>query len=110
MRVLAKKSERITHGNKSLKTTLTEAASAASHTKDTFLKRKYNSLVGRQGKKRALIAVDIRCFVPFIPSSKTKNHTQSLIRKYSKPVRAGAVVPHLKLAIKGRGFTGGCQP
>lgn len=52
-----KKSERTTHGNKTLKTALTEAAWAASHTKDSFLRRKYNSLITRRGKKRALIAV-----------------------------------------------------
>lgn len=46
-----------THGNKSLKTTLTECAWAASRKKDCYLRAKYNSLVGRRGKKRALIAV-----------------------------------------------------
>lgn len=46
-----------THGNKSLKTTLTECAWAASRKKDCYLRAKYHSLVGRRGKKRALIAV-----------------------------------------------------
>lgn len=46
-----------THGNKCLKATLTECAWAASKKKNTYLKAKYNSLVGRRGKKRALIAV-----------------------------------------------------
>ncbi|OUL20240.1 IS110 family transposase [Nostoc sp. 106C] len=52
-----KKSERITHGNKSLKTALTEAAWAASHAKDGYFKRKYYSLAARRGNKRALIAI-----------------------------------------------------
>lgn len=52
-----KKSERITHGNKTLKTALTEAAWAASHTKDSYLKRKYFSLAKRRGNKKALIAI-----------------------------------------------------
>lgn len=52
-----KKSGRITPGNKSLKTALVEAAWAASHTKDTYLKRRYGSLVARKGKKKALVAV-----------------------------------------------------
>lgn len=52
-----KKSERITHGNKTLKTALVEAAWAASHTKDSYLKRKYHSLAIRRGNKRALIAI-----------------------------------------------------
>jgi transposase len=46
-----------THGNKSLRTTLTECAWAASRKKDCYLRAKYHSLVGRRGKKRALIAV-----------------------------------------------------
>jgi transposase len=52
-----KKSTRITHGNKYLKTALVEAAWAASHTKDTYLNRKYKSMVARRGPKKALIAV-----------------------------------------------------
>jgi transposase len=52
-----KKSERITYGNKSLKTALVEAAWAASHTKDTYLKRRYASLAARRGKKKALVAI-----------------------------------------------------
>jgi transposase len=52
-----KKSGRITHGSKCLKATLTESAWAASRKKDTYLRSKYQSLVGRRGKKRALVAV-----------------------------------------------------
>lgn len=52
-----KKSERITHGNRSLKTALVEAAWAATHTKDSYFKRRYYALSVRRGKKRALIAI-----------------------------------------------------
>lgn len=52
-----KKNERISEGNKSLKTALVEAAWAASHTKDTYLKRRYGSLAARRGKKKALVAI-----------------------------------------------------
>lgn len=52
-----KKSTRITHGNKYLKTALVEAAWAASHTKDTYLNRKYGAIAVRRGSKKALIAV-----------------------------------------------------
>lgn len=34
-----------------------ECAWAASRTKKTYLRAKYNSLVGRRGKKRAVVAV-----------------------------------------------------
>ena len=40
-----------------LKTALVECAWAASHVKDCYLRKKYESLIGRRGKKRALIAV-----------------------------------------------------
>lgn len=54
---VAKKSSRITHDNKYLRSTLVEAAWAVSHTKGAYLRAKYNSLVGRNGKTKALIAV-----------------------------------------------------
>lgn len=46
-----------THGNKYLKTILTEFAWIASKMKGTYLWAKYRSLVGRRGKKKALVAV-----------------------------------------------------
>lgn len=52
-----KKSSRTTHGNIYLKTLLVQCAWAATRTKNTYLRSKYDSLVGRRGKKRALIAV-----------------------------------------------------
>ncbi|PYV42147.1 MAG: IS110 family transposase [Acidobacteria bacterium] len=44
-------------GNRWLKLTLTEAAHGASHTKNTYLSSQFHRLVGRRGKKRALVAV-----------------------------------------------------
>ncbi len=52
-----KKSGKITKGSKALKSILVQSAWAASRTKDTYLSAKYKSLVGRRGRKRALIAV-----------------------------------------------------
>ncbi|MEA3317233.1 MAG: IS110 family transposase [Bacteroidota bacterium] len=52
-----KKSSRITHGDIFLKTLLVQCGWAATRTKNTYLRSKYDSLVGRIGKKRALIAV-----------------------------------------------------
>jgi transposase len=103
-----KKSERITHGNKSLKTALVEAAWAASHTRDTYLKRKYNSLIARRGKKRALIAVGhkILCAAYFILKNmeeyKEPNDTalmekrkQAQIQRYFKRLHELGVAPRL---------------
>lgn len=51
------KSGRITYGNKYLRALLVEQAWAASRTKNTYFSSKYKSLVGRRGKKRAIIAI-----------------------------------------------------
>jgi transposase len=51
---------RTTHirpGNRHLKRVLVEAANAASHKKNCYLRAKYRRLAGRKGKKRALVAV-----------------------------------------------------
>ena len=45
------------HGNSHLQSTLVECGWGASRKKDCYLKRKYESLVARRGKKKALIAV-----------------------------------------------------
>lgn len=52
-----KKSGATTHGNLYLKTILTEFAWIASKMKGTYLWAKYQSLIGRKGKKKALVAV-----------------------------------------------------
>jgi hypothetical protein len=52
-----KKSGRITFGDKFLRVLIVQCAWAATRTKDTYLRSKYDSLVGRRGKKKALIAV-----------------------------------------------------
>lgn len=51
-----------------------EAGWAASRTKGTYLRSKYESLVGRRGKKRALVAVGhkILCAAYFIIKNKEK--------------------------------------
>jgi len=56
---------RITPGNRWLKRTLTQAAWAASHTKNTYLASQYRRLAGRRGKKRAVIAVGHSMLVIF---------------------------------------------
>lgn len=52
-----RKRSRCTAGNRWLKRALTEAAWAASHSKDSYLNAQYRRLAGRRGKKRALMAV-----------------------------------------------------
>jgi transposase len=52
-----RKSGKTRKGNSWLRSTLVEAAHGAAHTKDTYLASQYHRLVGRRGKKRALVAV-----------------------------------------------------
>jgi transposase len=52
-----RKSGRIGHGNVWLRSTLVEAAQAASHTRDTYLSAQYHRVASRRGNKRAVIAL-----------------------------------------------------
>jgi transposase len=52
-----RKSGRTTKGNRRLRQVLTQAAWAASHTKDTYLSAQFRRLAARRGKKRALVAL-----------------------------------------------------
>jgi len=81
-----------------LKAVLVEAGWAASRTKKTYLRSKYDSLVGRRGKKRALIALGHKilcasyfiiknkeCYkelgTDYLESKRTKNQVQSYLAK-----------------------------
>jgi transposase len=50
-------SGKTTKGNKALVAALTQAAWAASHTKQTYLSAQYRRLAARRGRKKALVAV-----------------------------------------------------
>jgi len=52
-----RRSSAIGQGNSLLRAALTEAAWAASHTKDTYLAAQFRRLAARRGKKRAIIAL-----------------------------------------------------
>lgn len=69
-----KKISRTTYGDKYLKALLVECGWAATRTKDTYLRSKYESLVIRRGKKRALIAIGHKILIAayFILKDKTE--------------------------------------
>jgi transposase len=52
-----RRSGRTTKGSRWLRQVLTQAAWAASHTKDTYLAAQFRRLAARRGKKRALVAL-----------------------------------------------------
>jgi transposase len=57
MKRQVKKSTRINKGNRNLKAALSQSGWAAAKTKNTFLRAKYNSMVGRKGKKKTIIVL-----------------------------------------------------
>jgi transposase len=77
-----KYSSKITHGNKYLKTTLVEAAWAASHSKDCFMATKHKAIAARRGSKKANMAIGhkiltaayfvLRDKTPYLLSSQNK--------------------------------------
>lgn len=99
MRVRAKKSSRTTHGNKGVKTTLTEAAWAASRTKGTFLRSKYKKLAGRRGKKRAIVAVAHTMLIIAYHLIKEKVHFVELGANYVDERRREAQLKYYKKRI-----------
>lgn len=83
-----KKSGKVTHGNKYLKTTLVEAAWAASHSKtNPVLAIKHRSIAARRGTKKANLAIGHKILVaayyvlrdktPYLPPQRNKEILQT---------------------------------
>jgi hypothetical protein len=77
-----KKSSRITQGDKYLKALIVQCAWAATRTKETYLRSKYDSLVVRRGKKRALIAVGHKILIASYYILKNKEEYKELGGEY----------------------------
>jgi transposase len=93
-----KKSTRITHGDKYLKVLLVQFAWAATRTKGTYLRSKYDSLVGRRGKKRALIAVGHKILVAAYFILKDKVAYKELGAEYLQELKKGKQIKrHIQL-------------
>jgi transposase len=92
-----KKAIGTTHGNKCLKATLTECAWAASRKKNNYLSSKYNSLVGRRGKKKALIAVGHKILIMCYQMLKYKVAYKELGAEYLNKRKEDKIVKsHIK--------------
>jgi transposase len=96
-----RKSGKTRRGNNHLKATLTEAAWAASRTKNTALSAMYHNIARRRGKKRALVAVGHQILIeiyrilktgePYqdagaeaVDERKSKNRELSMIRQLER--------------------------
>jgi transposase len=95
-----KKSSRITHGNKYLRTLLVELAWAASRTKKTYLSNKYKSLVGRRGKKKAIIAVGHKILIASYFIIKNKVAFNELGEDYLSNYRKDKLIAYYKKQLE----------
>lgn len=99
-----RKSGRTRKGNKSLKTTLTEAARAAAHTKDTYLSAQYQRIASRRGANRAAVAVGHSILVRAYHILKTGKPYQELGANYFDQRRKNAIVNNMIKRLNSLGF------
>ena len=100
-----KKPGTTTHGNKCLKSILTELAWVASRMKGTYLHAKYQSLVGRRGKKKALIAVGHKILIMCYHILKYKVPYKELGANYLDTRRKDRIVKNYLKRLTNLGFT-----
>ena len=90
------KSGRTTYGNKYLRSLLAESGWAASRTKNTYFSSKYKSLVGRRGKKRAIIALGHKILTAAYFIIKDKVEFNELGEEYLNNFRRDKLVAYYK--------------
>ncbi len=74
-----------------------QCAWAATRTKETYLKSKYNSLVGHRGKKRALVAVGHKILIAAYFIIKNKENYKELGGNFlDKITKEKQIKRHLK--------------
>jgi transposase len=94
------KSSSTTHGNKNLRSYLTEGGWAASKTKNTYFSSKYKSLVGRRGKKRAIIALGHKILIASYFIIKDKVEFKELGEEYLNNFRKDKLIAYYKKQIE----------
>jgi transposase len=98
-------SGRITPGNKWLKGALTEAAWAASKTKGTYLKARYQRLASRRGKKRACLAIGHSILIMAYHIIKEQYVYKELGDDFFDRLNEEYLIKRLTLRIQGLGYT-----
>ena len=99
-----RKSGRTRKGNKSLRTTLTEAARAAAHTKDTYLSVQYQRIASRRGANRAAVAVGHSILVRAYHILKTGKPYQEVGANYFDQRRKNVIVNNMVKRLNSLGF------
>lgn len=99
-----KKSSRTTPGDQYLKVLLVQVAWAATRTKKTFFRAKYESLVIRRGKKRALIAVGHKILCAVYHVIKNKEPYKELGAEFLEKRKINNKLKSLTKQLKEIGF------
>jgi transposase len=99
-----KKSSRTRHGNKYLKSLLVELAWGATRTKGTYFRAKYESMVGRRGKKKALLAIGHKILCASYYIIKDKVPYQELGANYLLERKKNNKIDYLKRQLKELGY------
>lgn len=99
-----KKSSRTRHGNKYLKALLVELAWGATRTKGTYFRAKYESMVGRRGKKKALLAIGHKILCASYYIIKDKVPYKELGASYLIERKKKNKIDYLKRQLKELGY------
>lgn len=94
------KSGQITLGNKHFRVHLTESSWATSKTKNTFFSSKYKSLVGRRGKKKAIITLGHKILIAYYFIIKDKVEYKELGKDYLDNFRKDKLIAYYKKQIE----------
>ena len=94
------KSGRTTFGNRNLRGLLTEGGWAAARTKNTYFSSKYKSLVGRRGKKKAIIALGHKILIASYFIIKDKVEYKELGEEYLNNFRRDKLIAYYKKQIE----------
>jgi transposase len=99
-----KKSGKTTKGSRWLRRTLTQAAWAASKKKGSYFQAQYRRLVGRRGKKRALIAVGHSLLVVIYHMLKDHTGYKELGADHFDTLNSKRLVPYLVKRLEHIGY------
>jgi len=102
--VPVKKSSKTRHGNKNLKAILTELAWGATRTKKSYYKAKYESMIARRGKKKALIAIGHKILCASYHIIKNKEAFKDLGYEYLIERKKKNRLEYLKRELKEHGY------
>lgn len=98
------KSSKTTKGSRWLRCALTQAAWAATHKKGSYFQTKYRRLVGRRGKKRALVAVGHSLLVSIYHILKSQVEYKDLGSDFFDKLNSKHLVKHHVNRLKNLGY------